>query len=77
MTSRTHLATAIRFALAGSLTSIAMGAHSQESSSAGTLDTVYVSASAFDEDAANLAASYSILDAENCSSGRRRRSEKP
>lgn len=59
-----RLATAVRLALAGSLAGIALGAHAQNAGSDRTLETVLVSASAVNEDAGSLAASYSILDSE-------------
>lgn len=53
---------AIRFVLAGSLATAAIGAHAQDPKTDRVLETVRVSASALDEDAKNLAAPFSILD---------------
>jgi len=53
---------AIRFALAGSLAGAVLAAHAQDDDTDRILETVRVSASALDEDAKNLAASFSVVD---------------
>ncbi len=56
------LRASIRLALTSSLASFAFGAHAHEAPNDDVLETVQVSASAVNEDARSLAASYSILD---------------
>ncbi|WP_116811924.1 TonB-dependent receptor domain-containing protein [Steroidobacter cummioxidans] len=56
------LASSIRLVLASSLSGVAFGAQAQDTQGDRVLETVRVSASAVNEDATNLAASYSILD---------------
>jgi iron complex outermembrane receptor protein len=64
MTIDKHLRAGIRLALAGSMASVTLGAQAQNADADRTLETIVVSATAVNEDAKSIAASYSILDAE-------------
>src|SRR5690349_25107471 len=64
MKSYNKLALGIRLVLASSLAGFAVGARAQSSEENRVLETVRVSASAVNEDASNLAASYGILQGE-------------